>query len=229
MEAENTYLRAHIAELQSQLKDMGVEPRAPPAYTGYAASLPWPSSGVTSEWGEALQRRTSSSPMPSYTPASGLENNRPLPQFKQSSFGDNYLGVSSADSLLSNIKGTSLSVFGHEIDISDFVEDDQFDRSAMSYDHFLTIALNLERVEPEPLPPYQTLSEYCTWYLRSLNPYTMLVHKPTLMDLVRNVPLHPHNEAYLRRSGASATSQALPRPRLRPSWSTWFSRHSSIR
>jgi hypothetical protein len=34
------------------------------------------------------------------------------------------------------------------------------------------------------LPPYKSLSDYATWYLRSLNPYTMLVHKPAFMELV---------------------------------------------
>ena len=38
METENTYLRNHLADLQAQLKDMGVEPRPPPTY----ANMPWP-------------------------------------------------------------------------------------------------------------------------------------------------------------------------------------------
>lgn len=189
MEAENNYLRAQVAELHAQLKDMGVEARTVPGYHGFAPpSMPWPAPGVTNDWGEGSRRRTSSSPLPSYAPATGRESDGPLPQFKQSSFGDNYLGVSSSDSLLSNIKGTSLSVFGHEIDIANFVEDDQFDKGVMSYNHFLRVAMNLEHVEPVPLPPYQQLSEYCKWYLRSLNPYTMLVHKPALMNLVRACP-----------------------------------------
>lgn len=188
MEVENSYLRAQIAELQSQLKEMGVEPCVPPSYNGYAtSSMPYAASSSGNEWGDAPQRRASTSPLPGYAPATGLENNRPLPQFKQSSFGDNYLGVSSPDSLISNIKGTSLSVFGHEIDITDFAENNQeYDKSVMSYSHFLKVSLNEERVDPVPLPPYQNLSEYCSWYLRSMNPYTMLVDKPTLMNLVRH-------------------------------------------
>jgi hypothetical protein len=102
------------------------------------------------------------------------------------SIGDNYLGVSSADSLLSHIKGTSLSVFGIEIDMADFVQDElEYDKSIMSYDHFLRVCFNEDqRVEYVPYPDKQALSEYSNWYLRSLNPYTMVLHRPTFMHLV---------------------------------------------
>jgi hypothetical protein len=191
MEGENSYLRAQIAELQAQLRDNGVEPRAP-AYSTPSSiaphSTPWSTPSAGHEWEGAPQRRESTaSSVPTYAPASGL----PLPQFKHSSFGDNYLGLSSADSLLSNIKGTSLSVFGHEIDITDFVDNHQYENSVMSYSHFIRIATNLERVEPVPLPSYQDLSEYCRVYLLSLNPYIMLVDKRDLMSLVWRIGNEP--------------------------------------
>lgn len=163
-----------------------------PAYNEMAPhSLSWPSAGLASDtqsWPDTLQRRTSTSPMSGYAPASSVENTgyRPLPEFKQGSFGDNYLGVSSSDSLLSHIKGTSLSVFGTEIDITDFVQSEvDYDESVMSYNHFLKVVLNEDtQVEYVPFPSYQMLNEYATWYLRSLNPYTMLLDKPTFMNLV---------------------------------------------
>ncbi|PVI05299.1 hypothetical protein DM02DRAFT_715847 [Periconia macrospinosa] len=194
MEGENAYLRSQVAELQAQLKDLGVEPRTP-AYNNLAPSTgpSWSSSGATSDpWNEASQRQTTPPHMPGYAPASGLEKNKPLPQFKHASFGDNYLGLSSSDPLLSNIKGTSISVFGHEIDITDFVDHRQYDNSAMSYNHFIRIAMNIDHVEPVPLPDYHELSEYCKIYLRSLNPYTMLVDKRDLMNLVWRVGNEPH-------------------------------------
>jgi hypothetical protein len=201
MEGENAYLRAHVAELQAQLKEMGVEPRTPTNYTGYlSSSIPWPTQNTGPEsqgWGDASQRRASTSPIPGYTPASGLESTdyRPLPQFKTGSIGDNYLGVSSADSLLSHIEGTSLSLFGTEIDITDFVdaEEGDYDNSIMSYNHFLKVALNEDRhIQHVPFPPYQTLSDYATWYLRSLNPYTMLLDRPTFMQLVWRIGNEPN-------------------------------------
>lgn len=186
MESENAYLRAHIADLQAQLKDMGVEPRAPPAY----GSLPWPSSAAAPAADDAQdwplpQRRPSASPLSSYAPASDKAEFRSLPQFKYGSIGDNYLGVSSGDSLLSHIRGTSLSVFGTEIDITDFVDEgNEYEDSPFSYQTLLNLCVGRQHVEPAPLPPYESLKEWATWYLRSLNPYTMLVHKPAFMDLV---------------------------------------------
>lgn len=180
MESENTYLRAHLADLQAQLKEMGVEPRPPPAY----ASMPWPSAtptGDAQDW--SAQRRPSASPMPGYAPAGDKANS--LPQFKYGSIGDNYLGVASGDSLLSHIRGTSLSVFGTEIDITDFVQEGiEYESSPFSYQTLVQICIGGRHVEPAPLPPYESLKEWATWYLRSLNPYTMLVHKPAFMDLV---------------------------------------------
>ncbi|KAF2737707.1 hypothetical protein EJ04DRAFT_95407 [Polyplosphaeria fusca] len=192
-EAENNYLRAHIADLQAQVKELGAEPRALAAYNGFAPpSLSWQqSSGVandSSAWGD---RRASTSPLPPY--ASDPSELQHLPQFKTGSIGDNYLGVSSADSLLSHIKGTSLSVFGTEIDITDYaVNEEEYDKSVMSYNHFLRVALNDgPLVEQAPLPDRKQLVELATWYLRSLNPYSMLLDKPTFMALIYKIGNSP--------------------------------------
>lgn len=193
MEGENAYLRSHVAELQAQLKDLGVEPRTPTYDNAHPASTSWPSANTTAnDWNEGPPLQPTPPHMPGYAPASGLENNKPLPQFKHASFGDNYLGLSSTDSLLSNIKGTSISVFGYEVDITDFVDHHQYDNSAMSYNHFIRIAMNIDHVEPVDLPEYLELSEYCKVYLRSLNPYVMLVDKRDLMNLVWRVGNEPH-------------------------------------
>lgn len=197
MESENSYLRAHVAELQAQLKDMGVEPRSASNYAAYpASSTTWPASNTnsnpSSEWADASTRPASTSPLTGYTPAtSSLENSRPLPQFKHQSFGDNYLGVSSADSLLTHISGTSLSVFGHEIDITDFVDDKDYDTSYMSYTYVMRVALNHTQPDPAPLPPYQTLKDYCGWFFRSMHPYIMLLDKPTMMKLIWRIGNEP--------------------------------------
>ncbi|KAL1597739.1 hypothetical protein SLS60_008225 [Paraconiothyrium brasiliense] len=197
LESENSYLRSQVVDLQAQLKEMGVEPRIAPSYNHLSQpSAPWPPPGAASEWGESTNRRTSThastSPAAGYTPASStLESNRPLPQYKHQSFGDNYLGVSSADSLLSNISGTSLSVFGHEIDITDFVDDKDYDTSYMSYTYVMRVALNHTQPDPVPLPPYQTLKEYCSWWFRSMHPYIMLLDKPTMMKLIWRIGNEP--------------------------------------
>ncbi|KAF1846222.1 uncharacterized protein K460DRAFT_406442 [Cucurbitaria berberidis CBS 394.84] len=184
MESENQYLRNQIADLQAQLKEVGVEPRPTPAYN----PLQPPSlSYDTQSWSET-PRPISTSPLPGYAPAGGGPGKgelHSLPHFKHGSIGDNYLGVASGDSLLSHIRGTSLSVFGTEIDITDFMADEaEYESSVMSYTTLLRISSGGQRVVAPSLPPYQGLQEYAMWYLRSLNPYTMLVHKPAFMDLI---------------------------------------------
>ncbi|KAF2875892.1 hypothetical protein BDV95DRAFT_626283 [Massariosphaeria phaeospora] len=199
-EGENAFLRAQIAALQAQLKEVGVEPRAIANYNDYSTQGPPWSAGLggdDSTWDDSPQRRTSTntSPLSGYAPAQTLERteHRSLPTFKQDNMGDNYLGVSSADSLLTHIKGTSLAVFGSEIDITDFVEnEDDYDQSVFSYQHFLKVAWNDEEVQPMSLPPYQMLTEYATWYLRSMNPYTMLIDKPTMMQLIWRIGNEPN-------------------------------------
>jgi hypothetical protein len=190
MESENTYLRRQIAELQDQLKENGVEPRALPAYNGLQppTPLPWPGRpNDRPSWADA-RLRTSASPLPGYAPAGSSSDKtdaQSLPQFKHRAVGDNYLGVGARDSPLSHIRGTSLSVFGTEIDITDYMMDEaEYEASVMSYTSLAKVALAGEHVDAVPLPPYKALNDYATWYLRSLNPYTMLVHKPVFMDLV---------------------------------------------
>jgi hypothetical protein len=152
----------------------------------------WPSAHAapaSSGWAHEQRQPSSASPA-GYAPASGVETTdyRPLPEFKPASIGDNYVGVSSADSLLSHIKGTSLSIFGTELDITDYLEesDADYDNSELSYNHFLKVILGEdETVEFVPYHDYPTLHTNATWYIRSMNPYTMLLDKPTFMRLVR--------------------------------------------
>ncbi|KAF7441462.1 transcription factor cys6 protein, partial [Pyrenophora tritici-repentis] len=60
------------------------------------------------------------------------------------SLGDNYLGVAAGDSPLSHIKGTSLSIFGTEIDITDFMAGEtEYEASPMSYTTLINIAISV--------------------------------------------------------------------------------------
>ncbi|KAH8723767.1 hypothetical protein GQ44DRAFT_728346 [Phaeosphaeriaceae sp. PMI808] len=177
MESENAYLRRQIADLQDQLKENAIEPRSLPPYNG--------NQPPTLSWSDT--QRTSASPLPGYLPAgvAAKPDFRPLPRFRHGSIGDNYLGVGMGDPSLSHIRGTSLSIFGIEINITDYmIGEAEYESSIMSYASLLKLSLGGEHVDPVPLPPYKSLNDYATWYLRSLNPYTMLVHKPALLDLV---------------------------------------------
>jgi len=168
-----------------------------PAYNSLQPPTPtWPSS--RSQDGQGWidpHRRTSITPIAGFAPAGAPETTeyRPLPQFKHGSIGDNYLGVGTGDTSLSHIRGTSLSVFGQSIDITDYMPSEaEYENSVMSYGTLVKIALGGEHIEPVLLPPYHALKEYAMWYLRSLNPYTMLLHKPTLMNLIWKIGNDPN-------------------------------------
>ena len=125
-----------------------------------------------------------------------------LPNFRGGLAGNNYLGVSSGNSLLSSIRGTALSVLGMEIDIADYVSPDldEPDPSVLltrplhnkSYHAFVQTAFStgpkLEKVE---LPPKDEGLTYAQWFFRVINPYLPILHKPTFMTLVRQSILSP--------------------------------------
>lgn len=108
---------------------------------------------------------------------------------------DNYLGVSSAASRLSSIKGTALSIFGMKIDVADFesIDMDEPNTSGFnptlynkSYQAFLQSALNVnDQMEEPPLPPKDEAFQRIEWYFRVINPYIPFLHRPTFMALVR--------------------------------------------
>lgn len=118
-----------------------------------------------------------------------------LPQFRGGLAGNNYLGVSSGNSFVSSIRGTSLNVLGVEIDLADYMSSDldEPDPSSFlknpiynkSYYAFIHTAfsgkLNIEKPE---LPPRDEGLTYAQWYFRVINPYLPLLHNPTFMSTV---------------------------------------------
>ncbi|KAF2494025.1 hypothetical protein BU16DRAFT_512265 [Lophium mytilinum] len=213
LESQVNSLRNHVAELQAQLKELGVEPKP---FSGYNSYTPAAMQSQTLQWAEASssgnndqmwsteQAPASASvpPLAPYRPSGdapltseGVESKilAMLPAFKSAAIGDNYLGISSADSLLSPIKGTSLSVFGTEIDITDFVDGEtDYESSPQSYGHFLSVVLGHDQnVEPLQFPEYHKLNEYATWYLRSLNPYTMALDRASFTQLIWRIYHEP--------------------------------------
>ncbi|KAL1630073.1 hypothetical protein SLS54_000933 [Diplodia seriata] len=219
LEYENNQLKGAVYALQQQLKEIGVEPRLPSGSQPPPSFTPSPLPTQTSSWPNGLandsQTWGSTPPAPSAASLSGstyphmADTNGSmrdgeaahfrgpnLPTFRAGLHGDNYLGVSSANSVLSPIKGTSLSFFGMEIDLNDFVPDDVEDLSnPVSYQHFLAVALNAPgcpRPKKEELPAsYSECATYATWYFRGLHPYAPVLYKPHFMDLLSRVYSDP--------------------------------------
>ena len=130
-----------------------------------------------------------------------------LPDFRSGLMGNNYLGVSSGNSFLSSIHGTSLTVLGMEIDLADYTspdidEPDPFAPSGesvynKSYYSFVQTAYKAHPKPPKvPLPDREQAFLYSEWYFRTVHPYLPMIHKPTFMALVSN-PSFPQSRSML--------------------------------
>ena len=192
-------MRHHLLELQQQLRDNNVEPKQSP-YLSTRDPYQWASQGsFEGSWNSSSQGNgagASAGVRKVERDEKGESNMFALPTFRGGCNGDNYLGVSSPNSFLSPIKGTSLSVFGMEVDLAHFFSEDfEQEQSPTSYTKLLElVASGPPSMEPPPgalLP--QSLPEcqgYAQTYLAVLNPWLPILHEPSLQDLVSYVLLH---------------------------------------
>ena len=161
----------------------------------------------------------------------------PLPDFRGGLAGNNYLGVSSGNSLLSSIRGTSLTVLGMKIDLADYMSSDldepepaNFLTKALynkSYHAFVQTAFSaapkLEKVE---LPARGAGFEYAEWYFRVINPYLPILHKPSFLSMVNPLLFsHIGNRLLINSSSPEYMTMKMnmfssQRPQ-RPSWYIW--------
>ncbi|KAI0999200.1 hypothetical protein K3495_g8997 [Podosphaera aphanis] len=104
----------------------------------------------------------------------------------------NRSNISYGNPSLISIRGTSLSLLGIEIDVTDFASDDLDEppkttsqthlpnKSYLSFHQSILNANANARVERVELPPKIEASSYVEWYFKTLNPYQPLLHKPTV-------------------------------------------------
>ena len=192
---------SRIRELEDRLISMGADVKPMVAYHDVAAAplVQWnqaQGNGSLQTW----EDNGASGSMMAYTsePSSSRtseSNFIRLPEFRKGLHGDNYLGVSSGNSFLSSIRGTSLNVLGMEINIADFASTDldgpvqpslqQGPLYNKSYQSFVMSAFGTNpRLEKVALPPKTEGLTYAQWYFRALNPYLPTMHKPTFLSLV---------------------------------------------
>ena len=132
-----------------------------------------------------------------FSASQGRESNvLELPEFRAGLSGDNYLGVSSGNALVSSIRGTSLGVFGMEIDLANFKSDDLDDPDPSSniapktlynksYQSFVHTAFGTTpKVSGVGLPPREDGIPYAQLYLKLVNTYLPVLHSPTTISLV---------------------------------------------
>ncbi len=122
-----------------------------------------------------------------------------LPEYRANLAGNNYLGVSSGNSYLSPIRGTSLNVFGMQIDLADYMSADLDEPDPAtfltqpvynkSYHAFVYSAFSANpKVAKMKLPARDEGIVYAEWYFRAINPYLPILHKPTFFTLVSPKP-----------------------------------------
>lgn len=209
LEQRIQYLENHNRELQDKLHSFGIEIKPSNTYddTATTSLAQWnqaQGNGDHQVWesdghnGNSTNNHTiqyaslaNGSSMSSPTDTNVIR----LPEFRGGLTGDNYLGVSSGNSLLSSIRGTSLNVLGMEIDLADYMSSDldEPDPSALqdkplcnkSYHAFVQTAFSsCPKPKKPPLPPKKEGLMYAEWYFRVINPYLPFLHKPTFMSMV---------------------------------------------
>ncbi len=200
-----------LQEYESRLLQLGINDFKP--ISGYqnlqsASASSWnhDQTNANAQWGESSSSNAGAthttmaynSSMTSSSATGQVDPNlfKALPVFRAGLSGDNYCGVASGDSNLSSIRGTALSILGFEINIADFEcpEMDTPDSNVStyqsglynkSYQSFLQSAFGInDRLEPVELPNRHDGLTFAEWYMRTVNPYVPVLHKPTFITLV---------------------------------------------
>ncbi|KAL8934710.1 MAG: hypothetical protein Q9211_005089 [Gyalolechia sp. 1 TL-2023] len=117
-----------------------------------------------------------------------------LPDFRNGLTGENYLGVSSGNTLVSSIRGTSLNVFGMEIDLADYMHADLDEPDPSDYEKkpvynksYYAFILTAFSANPKPqqigLPSREEGMKCAEWFFKVVNPYLPVLHRPSFMKL----------------------------------------------
>ncbi|KAG8533648.1 uncharacterized protein KY384_001389 [Bacidia gigantensis] len=111
--------------------------------------------------------------------------------------GNTYFGISSGNSLLSTVRGTSMNVLGMEIDLTDYLSPDidEPDPSHAglrlynkSYHAFVQTAFGWgPKVLEVKLPPKSEGFHFAEIFFRITHPFCPVAHKPTFMKLLNRM------------------------------------------
>jgi hypothetical protein len=166
LEDDNRLLRAQVQALVQRLKDYNIDP----------GDLQYSANG------------SHSSPRPSWTngqpptPPSSLGTiSTVIPTITKPSPPSSHLGVEL-------FRGKKLSLFGREIDGSQFDDSFQDTRSPKSYQGLMTLQQqNRENNIPDAqLPATKSDAlQWARWYFLAVHPFAPVIHKPDMFALVR--------------------------------------------
>ncbi|KAF2425800.1 hypothetical protein EJ08DRAFT_594130 [Tothia fuscella] len=179
LEGENRYLKTKLREMQQQMRDLGIQVE---------------DDGDSSQYASQSQLQPREEPrwdLPHQHNSSRRNTHAiiEIPQENTSLFRRhiaNETGSLSQDPGFSLLRGTKLALFGMQIDLAEFADDISEVDSPATYEGFMEQIFNRTPPnDPAPLPPnLQAAKEYMQWYLRFLNPYTPILHKSDINELL---------------------------------------------
>lgn len=205
LEGRLAQLEDYNRQLKEQVLSLGQEPRPEPItqhhFLGQRDEL---SKGVPSNGQRGPQNNgvldlgwSAKADEPRRASDLSLDGRVRLPKFRAGLSGNNYLGISSGNSLVNSVRGRSMHVLGMEIDLVDYMSPDvdEPDPSIIgppiynkSYRAFVETAFGtsprLLHERDVQLPPREEGLNAADVYFRITNPFTPVVHKPTTMKLV---------------------------------------------
>ena len=165
LEDDNRHLRAHVHALQKRLREANIDPGdglygAPDSHASPRRS--WSNSGPV-------------------TPTTAAGISTIIPTLSRPSLPSSHPG-------LELFRGTKLSLFGREIDGSQFDDSFQDTRSPKSYQGLMIIQQqNHENNIPDAQLPAtkEDALQWARWYFLAVNPFAPAIHKPDMFALVR--------------------------------------------
>ncbi|KAI4132622.1 MAG: hypothetical protein LQ341_006243, partial [Variospora aurantia] len=209
-------LESRCHELEERLASLGVDVRAssqPPTHPNVPQQrFVDPSEpGLRSDWRENTQTMHNGTRYPGAAyewsrrvPQANCSVSR-LPDFRNGLTGENYLGVSSGNSLVSSIRGTSLNVFGMEIDLADYMHADLDEPNPSDYEKkpvynksYYAFILTAFSGKPKPLriglPSREEGTKCVEWFFKVVNCYLPVLHRPSFMKLFNKMYDNPSFE-----------------------------------
>ena len=171
LEWEVRFLQDKVAELERRLRDNGlpVDDAAQQGQSSFAYASDGPSRSSRSSWDQMAAQSAGKSQQYADTPAEGDAD-----------------CLSAPHQSLSILKGTTLSLFGMQIDVAKFTREHDDPESPTGYETFLKYTFGKARVDSIPLlpPNLEDAQGFAIMYLRSLNIFTPILHKPDFFHVL---------------------------------------------
>lgn len=206
-------LESHCHELENQLAAHGIDVKPSSQHSGYPNTLRLSHKDgheqlPNPDWYNDAHSTSNGNCDPSTDYVSSRRLSQTdgsvsrLPDFRNGLTGENYLGVSSGNSLVSSIRGTSLNVLGMEINLADYMHADldepnpsDYEKKPMYNKSYYAFILTAFSAKPKPeevgLPSREEAMKCVEWFFKVVNTYLPVLHRPSFMTLVCQIEVLP--------------------------------------